>query len=99
MYGWMSKWDLILCPVEAFPAHVSGPVSDATFTYTAPYSLVGWPCAVVPAGNVSALPIGVQLVSGLWRDDVVLAAAACIESALGGFLRPSLTSPGHAGLT
>jgi amidase len=91
-HAWMSDWDLILCPVEAFPAPRSGSASGATFTYTAPYSLVGWPCAVVPAGNsAQSLPIGVQLVAGPWRDDVVLAAAQCIESALGGFRPPSFT--------
>jgi amidase len=89
-HAWMSQWDLILCPVEAFPAPRSGSPSSECFTYTAPYSLLGWPCAAVPAGHCAqGLPIGVQLVSGPWRDDVVLAAAASIESALGGFRPPA----------
>jgi amidase len=90
MHRWMSRWDLIVCPVEAFPAPRSGSASSQTFTYMAPYSLLGWPCAAVPAGSsAQALPIGVQLVAGPWRDDVVLRAAAAIESALGGFRPPS----------
>jgi amidase len=92
-HAWMSQWDLILCPVEAFPAPRSGSPNSESFTYTAPYSLLGWPCAAVPAGSsAQALPIGVQLVSGPWRDDVVLAAAARIEAALGGFRPPALAS-------
>jgi Asp-tRNA(Asn)/Glu-tRNA(Gln) amidotransferase A subunit family amidase len=83
--------DLILCPAEASPAPRRGSTTWETFTYTAPYSLLGWPCAVVPAGDsAQVLPIGVQLISGPWRDDVVLAAAGCIESALGGFRPPSI---------
>jgi amidase len=61
------------------------------FTCTTPFSLVGWPCAVVRAGtSPEGLPIGVQLVAGPWRDDVALAAALRIEVAMGGWQRPPL---------
>ena len=97
LLSFMRSRDLLLCPVEAFPA----PVQDAKhpgyrrlpprFTYTTPFSLVGWPCAVVRAGaSPEGLPIGVQVVGGPWRDDVALAAARQIEAAQGGWKRPAL---------
>ena len=51
----------------------------------------GWPCAVVRAGtSAEGLPIGVQIVGRPWREDVVLALAAHVERALGGYIKPEL---------
>jgi amidase len=36
------------------------------------------------------LPIGVQIVTRPWREDVALAVAQNIETTLGGWQRPSL---------
>ena len=47
------------------------------------------PGAVVRAGTSSeGLPVGVQLVAPPWREEVALAAAAAIETALGGWRPP-----------
>jgi amidase len=60
-------------------------------TYTAPFSLVGLPCAVVRAGtSPDGLPIGVQIVGAPWRDDLALAVAHCVETTCRGWLRPRL---------
>ncbi len=41
----------------------------------------GSPAAVIPfATSKEGLPIGVQIVSNLWKDHVVLAAAKVLES-------------------
>ena len=92
MAGFMSDYDLILCPVEAGPAGLIGSEETAPgFTYTTPFSLLGWPCAIVRAGtSPEGMPIGVQAVGAPWRDDIALAAAACIEGALGGWQPPIL---------
>jgi amidase len=63
--------------------------------YTTPHSLTGWPCVVVRAGMSAGLPIGVQLVSGPWQDHLAIAAAATVESALGGWLPPANSSGDH----
>ena len=86
----LQAYDLILCPVEAFPAPVHGAAGlPPTFTYTAPSSLLGWPAAVVRGGTSDdGLPIGVQLIGGPLRDDVALAAAAAVEAASGGWRPP-----------
>lgn len=90
LLSFMQRWDLLLCPVEAFPAPLQG--ADDTppmFTYTTPYSLVGWPCAVVRAGtSPEGLPIGVQIIGGPWRDDLALAAALRVEAVCGGYQPP-----------
>ena len=60
------------------------------FSYTETYNLTGWPGVVVRAGSsAEGLPIGVQIVARPWREDVALAVAKRIETALGGFLPPS----------
>ena len=92
LHAWMQRWDLILCPVEAFPAAPAAAGTLQPFTYTAPYSLLGWPSAVVRAGtSEQGLPIGVQLIGRAHRDDVALAGAASVEAALGGFHPPPLS--------
>jgi amidase len=91
----MQHYDVILCPVCAFPAPPHGTtMSDDLrkgFTYTAAYNLTGWPGAVVRGGTAAAgWPIGVQVVARPWCEDVALAVAQYLESALGGWQRPAL---------
>jgi amidase len=58
-------------------------------SYTIAYNLTGWPGAVVRAGtSPEGLPIGVQIVARPWREDLALAVARSIETALGGWQPP-----------
>jgi len=86
MLSYLADVDLILSPVAPRPAPPNGGHVD--WRYTTPHSLTGWPCAVVRAGSSEELPVGVQVIAGPWHDDVALAAAACIEAALGGWRPP-----------
>jgi aspartyl-tRNA(Asn)/glutamyl-tRNA(Gln) amidotransferase subunit A len=55
-------------------------LAEACCTYNAPQNLTGVPALSIPAGtNRAGLPIGVQLIAGLDRDDVVLAVGAELE--------------------
>ena len=91
MLRWLADWDGILCPVYPTAAHAHGASIAGGVSYTTPYSLTGWPCAVVRCGaSIEGLPIDVQLVTAPWRDDLALALAGTLESALGGYQRPSL---------
>ena len=95
MLGFMKNYDAILCPVRPFPALPHGesmtPERSVANTFTSAFNLTGWPGAVVRAGTSSdGLPIGVQLIARPWREDVCLALAAVVESALGGWQRPSI---------
>ena len=59
--------------------------------YTGPYNLTGWPGTVVRCGtSPDGLPIGIQVIARPWREDVSLALAALLESALGGWQMPDL---------
>jgi amidase len=91
LLGWSRDWDLVVCPVNAHAALPHG-TTDArmrAFSYTMTWNLAGWPGAVVRAGASSeGLPVGVQLVAPPWREEVALAAAAAIETALGGWRPP-----------
>jgi amidase len=87
--SFMERYDLIVCPAAEQPACPHAELTAQEFIYTMPYSLTGWPVAVVRAGaSPEGLPIGVQLVGAPWRDDVALAAARAVEDALGGWQPP-----------
>jgi len=91
MLLFMARHDAILCPVSdcaALPHRTEGDERDS---YCLPYSLTGYPCAVVRAGtSAEGLPIAVQVVARPWREDVALAIAQLLETALGGWQHPSL---------
>ncbi len=93
MLVFLERFDLLVCPVFACPARAHGGTSKLdlreALSYTTPYSLTGWPCAVVRCGwSADRLPIGVQLVARPWHDHVALAAAAYLEQAFGGWETP-----------
>jgi amidase len=93
LLAFLSKFDVIVCPVCSFPGMIHGATYDRlpAFSYTMTYNLTGWPAAVVRAGRTAeGLPIGVQIVARPWREDVALAVAAEIERSLGGYQRPPL---------
>jgi len=89
MLGFVERYDLILCPVADEPAVPLG--VEGNGIYCLPYSLTGYPCAVVRAGtSPDGLPIDVQVVARPWREDVALSAAGRIEMILGGWKSPPL---------
>jgi amidase len=95
MLTFMENYDVILCPVCAFPALPHGTWFDDDkflgFMYTTTYNLTGWPAASVRCGTTAdGLPIGVQVVGRPWREDVVLAVAAYLEEVFGGWQPPPM---------
>jgi amidase len=93
MLFFFKDYDVIVCPVIAFPALLHGAVGEdlRPASYTMTYNLTGWPSAVVRGGtSAEGLPIGVQIVAHPWREDVALAVARHLETALGGWQCPPL---------
>ena len=95
MLAFMESYDAILCPPCAFAAPPHGATEDekilSGFSYTNAYNMTGWPGVVVRAGtSPEGLPIAVQVVARPWREDVALALAMRIQTALGGWQAPSL---------
>jgi amidase len=97
MLSFLREFDVIICPVDACPAmphgftHQQDYRPEGVTSYTKPYSLTGWPSAVVRGGtSPEGLPIGVQVVAHPWREDVALTVAQHIEAALGGWQRPPI---------
>ena len=84
MLQFLRPYDAIVCPVAPHPAPPFREVDRKRFDYTLPFSLLGWPVVVVPAGRTKdGLPIGVQIAARPWREDVALALGAAIERELG----------------
>lgn len=94
MLGFIQGYDAIICPTAAMPAPPHGETfadSSRNAFYTGPYNLTGWPGTVVRGGtSPEGLPIGVQVIARPWREDVSLALAALLESALGGWQQPEI---------
>jgi amidase len=92
----VSRFDVVLCPVAAGPAPLpghrpgdGGPLTDyGDYAYAFAYAIAGVPGAVVPAGAEEGLPVGVQVLAGAFRDHLALAAARALEAALGDVLPP-----------
>jgi amidase len=95
MHSFLETHDVILSPVNAYPALPHGAVDAVenfpAFSYTMTYNLTGWPAVVVRGGtSTDGLPIGVQVITGPAREHVALAVAGHLETALGGFKPPDL---------
>jgi amidase len=84
MYGFFERFDAILSPVSSQSAVPHGTSLDDNifrgFSYTMTHNLTGWPAAVVRCGTSwDGLPIGIQIATHPWREDVALALAKVIE--------------------
>ena len=84
--------DAIVCPVAATPAFEIGASTPVElFSYATPANVLGWPAVVLPTGTTSGgLPIGVQILAPLWREDIALRLAEILEQELGGWHRASV---------
>jgi Asp-tRNA(Asn)/Glu-tRNA(Gln) amidotransferase A subunit family amidase len=97
----MERFPILLCPACAIPAFCHGEREWMVqgrkveylkaMSYSQWFNLLGNPGAVVPVGkSPEGLPIGVQIVGRPWEDEAVLAVAAKIEEATGGFQPPPM---------
>lgn len=82
MLEFMSDYDAMVCPVCSFTGMEHGSTYDRLpcFSYTMAFNLTGWPAAVVRGGTSGeGLPIGIQIASKPWREDVALAVAQLLQ--------------------
>lgn len=97
----MREYPILLCPPAAIPAFrhgerawiIDGKTVDYldAWSYTEWFNLLGNPAAVVPVSRSSeGLPIGVQIVGRPWEEEQVLAVAAEVEKASGGWTEPPI---------
>ncbi len=95
----MREYPVLLCPVASIPAFKHGErrwkIDGQTvqyldaWSYTEWFNLLGMPAVVVPVGRSSeGLPIGVQIITRPWEEELALAIAAIIEEECGGWQRP-----------
>jgi aspartyl-tRNA(Asn)/glutamyl-tRNA(Gln) amidotransferase subunit A len=92
-----SKFDILLSPTSPTTAFKIGEkVEDPLTMYlsdicTIPVNLAGLPAISIPAGlSAGGLPIGVQIIGNILREDNVLKAAYGLEKAIGFTGRPKL---------
>jgi amidase len=89
---WFDDYDVMISPTWALPAFEHGfdiagieqaRVVLETFRPALPANLFGSPAAVVPAGTADGLPVGVQVGSWRFRDQLCLSVAQMIDDAIG----------------
>ncbi len=99
VFAQMREYPVLLCPVAAVPAFHHGERSwqiDGqtvkyldSWSYTEWFNLLGTPAVAVPMSQTSSgLPIGVQISSGPWQEEIVLSIAMELENARGPFPHP-----------
>ncbi len=85
----LDRFDVLLTPTTPTPAPEGMPTGDPRFQV--PWSLSGLPSITVPCGlSASGLPLGIQLVSGMFSEPSLFAAAAWCEDVLGRGPAPTL---------
>jgi aspartyl-tRNA(Asn)/glutamyl-tRNA(Gln) amidotransferase subunit A len=85
----LERNDVLLTPTTPAPAPEGMATGDPQFQV--PWSLSGLPSITVPCGlSASGLPLGIQLVSGMFTEPALLAAAAWCEDILGRGAAPPL---------
>ena len=98
---WMQYTPLIIAPVGATAAYQHDThkvtVGDRTmstfraFSYSQTFNVFDLPVVTIPASHTkSGLPIGIQIIGRPFEEEIVLAAAAIIEDALGGWHAPPI---------
>ena len=85
----LAAYDVLLTPTTPTPAPEGMATGDPSFQI--PWSLSGVPSITVPCGfSASGLPLGLQLVSDMFTEAPLLAAAAWCEDVLGRGPAPAL---------
>jgi len=90
---WTEMTPIIIAPVGATPAYphdtLKVTVNDSTFgtfkafSYAQTFSVFNLPVVTIPAGkSAEGLPIGVQIAGGPFTEELILAAAEIVETAL-----------------
>jgi 1-carboxybiuret hydrolase len=85
------SYDAILAPATPCVAPLIGqktfvldgkevPLRPNIGVYTQPISFIGLPVVAVPLPTASGLPIGVQIITAPWREDIALRIARALEA-------------------
>jgi len=92
-----NKYDVLISPTSPTTAFKIGERTEDPLTMylsdicTIPVNLAGLPAVSIPAGlSGDGLPIGVQIIGNILREDNVLMAARRLEEAIGFTGRPEL---------
>ncbi|XP_046435707.1 fatty-acid amide hydrolase 2-A isoform X2 [Neodiprion pinetum] len=79
----------------AAPMHHEPLIKPFNFSYTAIINVLGVPSTACPLGlNQNGLPIGIQVIGGMYQDHLTLAVAEEIGRAFGGWVPPPLIENG-----
>ncbi|CAL7947315.1 unnamed protein product [Xylocopa violacea] len=77
----------------AAPLHNEPLIKPFNFSYTAIINVLGLPSTACPLGlNKQGLPIGIQVVGGLYQDRLTIAVAEELERGFGGWVPPAIVA-------
>jgi aspartyl-tRNA(Asn)/glutamyl-tRNA(Gln) amidotransferase subunit A len=88
--GFFDRYDALVMPTLAIPAFEANALTPAGgpfkgwfewTPFTGPFNLTRSPAASIPCGFVGSLPVGLQVIGPLYREDTVLRVCRAYESA------------------
>ncbi|GIZ04499.1 fatty-acid amide hydrolase 2, partial [Caerostris extrusa] len=59
-----------------------------SIAYTSIFNILGYPATQIPVGVRNYLPLGIQAVSGKYKDHLTIAAAMELDKVFGGWIKP-----------
>lgn len=90
MIKWIQKYDIVLCPTNAYPAPAHAKPVPQNAGYTSVYNISGWPAVIVRYGtSAEGLPLGLQIAGQPWCEHKILAVAKFLEKT-GGWAAPKM---------
>jgi len=98
---WLETTPLIVAPVGATPAYEHDTLKVTVvrqsmnvfraFSYSQTFNVFDLPVVTIPvAMSNNGLPIGVQIIGRPFAEELILAAAAIVEEAVGGWRQPAV---------
>ena len=96
--SYFDNYDVLIAPVLHKAGFKHGEIMDASnkdwnyvtkATFLRAYNVTGWPVLTLRCGtNTDGYPIGLQIITAPWKDEIALKIGQILEKELGGWIPP-----------
>ena len=96
--SYFDNYDVLIAPVLHKAGFKHGEIMDTSNkdwnyvtkgTFLRAYNVTGWPVLTLRCGtNTDGYPIGLQIITAPWKDEIALKIGQNLEKELGGWIPP-----------